>query len=167
MLLQSHVEKLVESSEATVPEVERVLFKYSKVLPSSNAILARLKYNLCGCYGRSEGYLLPDLNKKQLLRKRQLCEEVLSLLDTLQPGFSCRRGMILYEYHTILLILGKMNLSSDKKSATEDLRLSLKYLHECLEILSLQSKSTFPGKLFTAVNQTRSDIEDFIQQSIL
>ena len=157
----------MESSEATVPELERVLSKYSKVLPSSNAILARLKYNLCGCYGRSEGYLLQDLNKKQLLRKRQLCEEVLSLLDTLQPGFTCRRGMILYEFHTILLILGKMNLTSNKKSATEDLRLSLRYIHECLEILSLQAKSTFPGKLFLAVNQTKSDIENFIQLCIL
>ena len=46
---------------------------------------------------------------------------MLTYLDLLQPGFSCRRGMILYELHTVLLIQGRSSLDGDKAGAREDL----------------------------------------------
>merc|ERR1719499_927616 len=109
--------------------------KYSRVLHTDHAILVRLKYSLCGLYGRCRGYELQNLNNTQLLRKRQLCQETLSSLDKLQPGYTCRRGMILYEYHTVLLILGLSKHQAQPAEAKKDLKLSLKCLRECLKIL--------------------------------
>ena len=99
-------------------------------------------------------------------RKRQLCEEMVSLLDILQPGFSCRRGMILYELHTVLLILGLGNVEQDETKSKTYLKRSLKCLKECLKILKFQSRSTFPGKLYVAVSATASDIETCVKNKL-
>ena len=99
-------------------------------------------------------------------RKRQLCEEMVSLLDILQPGFSCRRGMILYELHTVLLILGLGNVEQDETKSKIYLKRSLKCLKECLKILRFQSRSTFPGKLYVAVSATASDIETCVKNKL-
>ena len=96
----------------------------------------------------------------------------MTYLDLIQPGFSCRRGMILYELHTVLLILGRSSLSSlsslgsDKARARRDLRRSAKCLRECLAVLGLQASSTFPGQLYTAVSASRSQVEEFIRTSL-
>ena len=95
-------------------------------------------------------------------RKKALCEETLKVLDKLQPGYSCRRGMILYEYHTVLLVLGVTGRKESKKF----LKNSLKYLRECLSILQLQSSSTFAGQLYQAVNSCAKDIENSIKNSL-
>ena len=35
---------------------------------------------------------------------------MLASLGVLQPGLSCRRGMVLYEQHTVLLVLASNTL---------------------------------------------------------
>ena len=91
---------------------------------------------------------------------------MLTYLDLIQPGFSCRRGMILYELHTVLLIQGRSSLASDKAGARRDLRRSVRCLRECLAVLELQARSTFPGQLYTAVSASRSQVEEFIKTSL-
>ena len=91
---------------------------------------------------------------------------MLTYLDLIQPGFSCRRGMILYELHTALLIQGRAGLSRDKAGARLQLRRSLQCLRQCLAVLGLQAASTFPGQLHTAVSASRGQVEDFIRSSL-
>ena len=93
-----------------------------------------------------------------------MCEEMLTQLDLLQPGFSCRRGMILYELHTALLVRGRR--SRDKAGARRDLVRSLECLAECLAVLGTQARSTFPGQLHAAVSATRTQVEQFIRTSL-
>ena len=62
---------------------------------------------------------------------------MLTYLDLIQPGFSCRRGMILYELHTALLVQGRAGLSRDKAGARLQLRRSLQCLRQCLAVLGL------------------------------
>ena len=50
-------------------------------------------------------------------------------------------------------------LQTDKAGARAMLQQSLQSLQECLQILSLQAASTFPGQLHAAVSGTRADIE--------
>ena len=181
--LWDQVEAAVDSPEAGVRELEAALAKFSRVLHPGHAGLARIKYSLCGLYGRSPGHELFKLNEKQLhrsaelrlcsftnascvFRKRTLCEEMLTYLDIIQPGFSCRRGMILYELHTALLIQGRALLASDKAGARQLLRRSLQSLRQCLAVLGLQASSTFPGQLHAAVSASRGQVEDFIKTSI-
>ena len=107
--IQTNLESALETA-VEVEQLERMLVKFSRVLQPSNVMLVRLKYSLCGLYGRAPGYELFSLDRKQIERKRILCEETLQSLDILQPGYSCRRGMILYELHTALLLCGRHNI---------------------------------------------------------
>ena len=65
------VEAEVDSPEAGVKELEAALAKFSRVLHPGHAGLARIKYSLCGLYGRSPGYELFNLNEKQLQRSAE------------------------------------------------------------------------------------------------
>ena len=66
--LNQKAEMMLDNSRVTVNDLENMLIKFSKVLHPNHAILARIKYSLCGLYGRSIGYELQNLNEKQLLR---------------------------------------------------------------------------------------------------
>ena len=107
--IQTNLETVLETS-VEVEQLEKMLRKFERVLHPSNAMLVRLKYSLCGLYGRAPGYELFSLDRSQVERKRRLCEETLEALDILQPGYSCRRGMVLYELHTALLLCGRQNI---------------------------------------------------------
>ena len=54
-------------------------------------------------------------------------------------------------------------LQTDKAGARAMLQQSLQSLQECLQILSLQAASTFPGQLHAAVSSTRADMERAIR----
>ena len=71
-------------------------------------------------------------------------------------------GLILYEYHTVLLLLGKLNLSKTA-AAKDDLRKSLDYMKESLEILKDEPQHTFAGQLYLGVNASAKDVEAFIR----
>ena len=115
--IQTNMESLLETS-VEVEQLERMLAKYSRVLQPGNAMLVRLKYSLAGLYGRAPGHQLFSLDREQIERKRKLCEETLETLNILQPGYSCRRGMILYELHTALLLSGRHNIQVNAHSTS-------------------------------------------------
>ena len=71
-------------------------------------------------------------------------------------------GLILYEYHSVLLLLGKLNLSKTA-AAKDDLRKSLDCMKESLEILKDEPQHTFAGQLYLGVNASAKDVEAFIK----
>ena len=96
-------EKLDENPK--VEEYEKFLKKYSTVVHENHVLLIDKKYNLAKMYGRMEGYEVDQMSDDQLKRKRQLCEEVLKVLDQIMPGRSRKRGMMKYELHLPLVML--------------------------------------------------------------
>ena len=48
-------------------------------------------------YGNSEGYQLHELTMKQLDRKIKLCQDYMSVMDVVEPGYSPWRGRMLEE----------------------------------------------------------------------
>ena len=129
--IQTNMESALESA-VEVEQLERMLVKYSRVLQPSNVMLVRLKYSLSGLYGRAPGYQLFSLDRNQIERKRILCEETLEALDILQPGYSCRRGMVLYELHTALLLCGRHNIQVNNNKSEVHFHTFLKCLNQKL-----------------------------------
>ena len=80
----------------SVPNVrifEKFLEKYEgKILHANHMTLTNLKYSLCGFYGRIQGYTMNEMTEKMILRKRQLCEEILAVLNKVDLGISPRKG---------------------------------------------------------------------------
>ena len=66
--LQQEVDSLVESSEAGPRQLEAGLAKLGRVLGPRHASLARIRYSLCGLYGRAPGHQLAELSLEQLQR---------------------------------------------------------------------------------------------------
>lgn len=160
--IHDELDKVIESPVVGVEDVEKFLKKYSKFLHPHNGILTRAKYNLCGQYGRMPGYTLMEMTPTQLQRKKELCTEMMEVLDLLQPGRTSRRGLILYELHMALLLLGKMNLQSDQ-GAKKDLKKSLSCLKESLDILKDEPRNTFGGQLYLGATASAADVEVFIK----
>ena len=69
--LWEQVEAAVDSPEAGVKELEAALAKFSRVLHTGHAGLARIKYSPCGLHGRSPGYELFKLSEKHLQRSAE------------------------------------------------------------------------------------------------
>ena len=180
--IQANLDQVMETS-VEVEELERLLVKYGRVLHPTNGMVVRVKYSLCGLYGRAGSHQLFSLDSRQLERKAALCEETLTSLNILQPGFSCRRGLVLYELHTALLLLGRkrlevrvaeignillrLHVQVDKTQGRKDLKRSLQYLRECIKILSVQPESTFPGQLCLGVQSSQKQVEEFIKSQLV
>lgn len=74
--------------------MEMFLNKYRNVLHSTHYIALGVKISLSQFYGKIEGYLINELNDELLVRKKQLCEEILQVFDVIEPGYTRIRGKI-------------------------------------------------------------------------
>ena len=61
-------------------------------LHPNNSLVCLIKLNLCGLYGRLPGWEMPNLTPQNLKRKKDLCEELIAVLNVLDPGISGKKG---------------------------------------------------------------------------
>lgn len=76
-----------------VTGLESFVESWSPILHPNHSILVGIKYYLCHFYGNAPGYLLDQMPIPLLERKIQLCQELLSIANTLEPGtskFQCK-----------------------------------------------------------------------------
>ena len=78
--------------EPKIEEYETFLKKYSTVLHPNHVIFIDKKYHLAKMYGRMQGFEASNLSDEQLKRKRQLCLDVLTILEKIMPGQSRKKG---------------------------------------------------------------------------
>ena len=96
--LPAHIEKvtsklklLLEKTPSKEPEkLENFLKIASKFLHPNHCLVLEVKKSLLALYGST---LSPEL----ITRKLQLADEILDVLDKLEPGLSAVRGQILYD----------------------------------------------------------------------
>lgn len=79
-------------SGATIPELESFLKKCSSILHPNHVIMIDKKYHLAKMYGRMNGFEADQLSDELFERKKQLCQEVLKVLDVITPGRQRKRG---------------------------------------------------------------------------
>ena len=156
--IYEQMEALMNNPSEGPTGLEAFLTKFSRVLADGNGLLQRVKYNLCGQYGRLPGYELSHLSSAQLERKLQLCESMLATLDKLQPGRSSRRAMILYELHISLLVTGQ---TQGKK---EMLKRSVNCLREAVDLLKDEPPASFGGQLFIGGSASLPQVEKFVSE---
>lgn len=71
---------------------EMFLNKYRNVLHPTHYIALGVKISLSQLYGKIDGYLINELNEELLMRKKELCEEILKIFDVIEPGYTRIRG---------------------------------------------------------------------------
>ena len=168
---------------------EAFLKKYGSVLHPNHVILIRAKYSLAKMYGRMAGYEAASLGPDLLDRKRQLCEEVLGVLDTLMPGqvsshwppwsrdpvltpdwLQARmRGVMLYELHLPLVLAANRQLQlgpgggADPEKIKANLRRGLQCLKQGLDILRLQPEDSFEAKIVAGAKGSLVELENWVK----
>jgi hypothetical protein len=83
------VEALDESS---IPALEAFMMRYQNVLHPNHYHCLGVLNLLCQLYGKAPGFLINNLTEAQLRHKRNLCRQLLKVVDVLEPGYSRLRG---------------------------------------------------------------------------
>ena len=78
---------------------------YSSRLHRNHTLLVELKQFLVSALGRVPGHSMEELGEADLRLKLLLCQQLLSVLDLVSPGLSLGRGLILFELHSVLVMI--------------------------------------------------------------
>lgn len=122
-----------------VVAIETFMAKYSKVFHRNHYVFLSAKHSLCQLYGKVEGFLINEMSREELKRKQKHCEDLLEVIDVLEPGTSRLRGVILYELHAPMMMVLNLEMESGKLKMS-DYRRRLKavstILRKAYEILA-------------------------------
>ena len=109
----------------------------------------------------------PKEAEKIWREKLTLCEEVLDILNVLEPGLSLNRGLILHEIQATIVHLANADFEKDT-SQTSKLRNSLEkarnYLREtkiCLDLEHSQSKEA--KERSATIKQEEEELDNYIE----
>jgi hypothetical protein len=78
--------------ESSIPALEAFMLRYQNVLHPNHYHCLGVLHLLCQLYGKAPGFLINKLTEAQLRHKRNLCRQLLKVLDILEPGYSRLRG---------------------------------------------------------------------------
>lgn len=119
---------------------EQLLEKLSHLLHENHFHLFALKHSLIQMYGHKQGFLLHDLPDVLLEKKIVMCEQLLSIIDHIDPAdmrLTLYTGVILYELHLAILEQNRRHVLQGSEKNIEALALAQKYLNRGKEALSL------------------------------
>lgn len=113
---------------ATAIEIEALIQKLSHLLHENHYHLFALKHTLIQCYGREKNNPIGELTDAVLHRKISLCEQLLRIVDTLDPctmRLTLYTGIILYELHLAIIEQEKRKAI---KTIADNIRIDLNVL---------------------------------------
>jgi hypothetical protein len=122
---------------------EEFLKRFGKTLSPTHYIVLELKVELAQLYGRTQEEPLQILPPKKLLRKVQLCEELLIILNVISPGFNRLRALILYELQAAVFTLSRLRRGVGEISLEkhlEELMQCGKWMTEVIKVLGWESE---------------------------
>lgn len=88
----------------SIKDYEDYLKRYANVLHQNHYLILSAKHSLCQLIGRSDGYIINELDLSQLQRKEEYCRDLLNVVNVLEPGASRLRGIICYEMHAPMMV---------------------------------------------------------------
>merc|ERR1712130_296100 len=84
--------------------VRQVVSKYSDKLHKNNRVMVELKQIVVSGLGRLPGYEMQDLTESDHKEKIIFCDEVLTVLNRVEPVLTLGRGLMLFEMHSSLVM---------------------------------------------------------------
>lgn len=148
--LLSKIKDDIENIGMDLRRLEQSILKYSEILNPKHSFVIELKQNVAAILREIAVNNLSHPPKKVLKRKLELCEEILPILQSLQPGISRMTGIALYESHVPLVQLAHRNYESKEIKCDELLKNLIKaelWLKESISMLIYEHPTTPEGKL--------------------
>ena len=87
--------------------VRQVVNKYSDKLHKNNGVMVELKQIVVSGLGRLPGFEMQDLTESDHKEKIIFCDEVLTVLNRVEPGLTLGRGLMLFEMHSSLVMVSR------------------------------------------------------------
>jgi hypothetical protein len=76
----------LDDKHGNIEALEEFLKKFANILGPNHFYLLEIKLELAQLYGRCADEPLPFLPPEKLLRKKQLCEELMKVFIVISPG---------------------------------------------------------------------------------
>lgn len=164
-LLLNRINEEIEDIDCNdIAKMEATLEKYRNVLYPSHYLNVGLKLSLSQLYGKIQGYLIHELTDDLLLRKTEVCKEILKIFNVIEPGYTRLRGVTLYELHAPIMVLTTRQFER-QKIAKNELKLRLKevirYLEEASKILNYEPVTSSEGMMGIAAKEALDKIKDW------
>ncbi|XP_062556423.1 SET domain-containing protein SmydA-8 isoform X2 [Armigeres subalbatus] len=115
--------------------------KYQNTLHPNHYLFLSTKHSLCQLYGKISGYLISEMSLQQIKHKEKICRDLLSVVDTYEPGMSRLRGVIMYELHAPIMIQIKYQSESGQINPNQLRRMLTEVMHllkQSAQILSFE-----------------------------
>lgn len=148
--LLSKIKDDIENIGLDLRVLEQSIQKYSEILNPKHSFVIQLKQTVAAILREIAVNNMSHPPKKVLRRKLELCEEILPILQALQPGISRMTGIALYESHVPLVQLAHRNYESKEIKCDELLKnliLAEIWLKESISMLIYEHQTTPEGKL--------------------
>ena len=93
--------------------VRQLVTKYSDKLHKNNGVMVELKQIVVSGLGRLPGFEMQDLTESDHKEKIIFCDEVLTVLNRVEPGLTLGRGLMLFEMHSSLVMVRTIFATAD------------------------------------------------------
>jgi len=145
--------------------VKNIYNKYAGKLYKNHGVLTELKQYIISGLGRLPGYEMDDLKESDHKQKILLCQEVLEVLDIVEPGLTLGRGLMMFELHSSLVMVS--NMEFEKKQNPGQLLCRLleadKFLREAEKILKMEPRNSPYGHLAATIKSNLVDLNKYIE----
>lgn len=119
-------------------------------------LLISLKDSLIEKYGWLLSNKVDEINTNSIDRKVELCEDVLKVLDVIQPGMNRTRAMLLYEIYITKIALLKKNWDT-LDDLNSEVAATTKLLQECLTVFEWEDESSLEQYLARICKQINAE----------
>jgi len=145
--------------------VKNIFNKYSGKLHKNHGVLTELKQYLISGMGRLPGYEMEDLKESDHKQKIILCQEVLDVLEIVEPGLTLGRGLMMFELHSSLVMVSNMEFEKKQNSGQLLCRLleADKFLRDAEKILKMEPRNSPYGHLAATVQSNLMDLSQYIE----
>lgn len=106
-----------------------------------------------------------DLNEKDLIIKQKLCMELIEIANTISPGISRLRGVILYELQATLSSYARKKFTKGEITPEHLINIMQEvrnYLKECIQIFSYEPTCIQEGRLAAVARLDLIEVETYV-----
>lgn len=143
-------------------EFEALIQKLSHLLHENHFHLFALKHSLIQMYGHKPNYLLHELSDEILQKKIVMCEQLLSILDHIDPHMmrlTLYTGIVLYELHLAILEKDQREMAKGAKPNKDNAQMAYKLLSRGKEALLLNQDILQGRKLIESFEQAEKNLQ--------
>ncbi|RZB39814.1 msta, isoform B-like [Asbolus verrucosus] len=162
----------VQLASPTVRELENLLTKMLTFLHPNHYHVYSVKHSLVQLYGYQQGYTPSQISDDTVLRKVNMCRELLQSTRIIDPGnarLPLYSGVIYYELYSANMIMIKRKWDLGIKSKVKSMITMMKECHQCLTEATkiLQNEGTTPAgeKLISLIATSTKEFNNWIERN--